>query len=352
MKTSDFDYPLRDDQIAQRPLSQRDDARLLVDAGPGSAPRHLHVRDVPSLVGPGDVVVVNDTRVLPARVPIARRGGGSGEVLLLEPVAEPSGGLQRWTALVRPSRRIAVGTTVAPSRGDEVSFIVGEPGEDGTREVDVAVAAGGDDPEGFAAALLAGLERVGEMPLPPYLHEGVDDPERYQTVFARRPASAAAPTAGLHLTSEVMDGIGRAGATIHSVELVVGLATFRPMHTESVDDHPMHTEWYSVPPATAAALDSARRVIAIGTTTTRALEAAAATGNTTGRTDLFIKPPFPWRAVDVLMTNFHLPKSSLLVLVEALIGPRWRDLYAEAAQEGYRFLSFGDAMWLPRTEMR
>jgi S-adenosylmethionine:tRNA ribosyltransferase-isomerase len=198
--------------------------------------------------------------------------------------------------------------------------------------------------------LLAALDRHGEVPLPPYVHERLEDPERYQTVYADRPGSVAAPTAGLHLTPAVLDGVRRAGARIERVELVVGLGTFRPISTTKVEDHTMHSERYVVAPAVLEAAAEAERTVAIGTTTVRALESAAATGRHEGRTELFITPGFRFRVVDVLLTNFHLPRSSLLAMVEAFVGPRWRDLYATARDEGYRFLSFGDAMLLPRTE--
>jgi S-adenosylmethionine:tRNA ribosyltransferase-isomerase len=199
-------------------------------------------------------------------------------------------------------------------------------------------------PEG----LLAALDRHGEIPLPPYIHETLADPERCQTVFADRPESVAAPTAGLHLTPAVLDGCRAAGARIETVVLAVGLGTFKPITAERVADHPMHAERYRVPRATLDACAAADRVVAVGTTVVRALESAAATGEPEGSTDLFIRPGHEFRVVDALLTNFHLPRSSLLVLIEAFYGPAWRDLYALARQEGYRFLSFGDAMLLAR----
>ena len=186
------------------------------------------------------------------------------------------------------------------------------------------------------------------MPLPPYLHEGLTDPERYQTVYADRPGSVAAPTAGLHLTEELLRACRAAGAEVAHVDLAVGLDTFRPVTADRLEDHPVHAERYSVPAPTLAACRSARRVVAVGTTTVRALESAAATGRLEGRTDLLITPGHRWQVVDALLTNFHLPRSTLLLLVEAFVGPRWRDLYAVALAEGYRFLSFGDAMLLER----
>ena len=205
---------------------------------------------------------------------------------------------------------------------------------------------------GDSGDVLAALDRHGVVPLPPYISAPLDDPERYQTVFADRPGSVAAPTAGLHLTPAVLDACRAAGATVEEVELVVGMGTFRPMTAEKVEDHHMHAERYRVPQATLDACQEARagggRVVAVGTTSVRALESAAVSGELEGRTELFIHRPWDWRLVDVLMTNFHLPRSSLLVLVDAFVGERWRDLYAEALGAGYRFLSFGDAMWLTR----
>jgi S-adenosylmethionine:tRNA ribosyltransferase-isomerase len=345
VRTDELHYDLPDRAIAQAPAEPRDSARLLVDGVAGVA--HRHVRDLPSLVRPGDLVVVNDTRVLSARVAVRRSSGGAGEVLLLEEVAGDDGaGTGWWQALCRPARKLRSGEVVRSERGD-LALEVGEDLGEGRRLVRPLA----ED----QAALLAALDAAGEPPLPPYLTRGLADPDRYQTVFARRPASAAAPTAGLHLTPVVLDGLRAAGATVSAVELVVGLDTFRPVSTELVADHPIHTELYAVPEATwesvAATRSAGGRVLAVGTTSTRALESAAATGRLSGRTDLFITPGFDWRVVDRLLTNFHLPRSSLLALVQAFVGPRWRGLYELALAEGYRFLSFGDAMLLDRLEV-
>jgi S-adenosylmethionine:tRNA ribosyltransferase-isomerase len=330
----DLDYELPEACIAQQPVEPRDAARLLVDDGAELPPRHLHVHDLPTLVGPGDLVVLNATRVLPARLQLRKQTGGAAEVLLLEERADGS-----WEALVRPGRRLAPGTHLAPDGADDLHVTVGEVlGEDGRRAVHLEH----DGP------LLAALERHGEVPLPPYVHERLDDPERYQTVYADRPGSVAAPTAGLHLTPAVLDGVRAAGARIERVELVVGLGTFRPISTTKVEDHTMHSERYVVPPSVLEAAAQADRTLAVGTTTVRALESAAATGRAEGRTELFITPGFRFRVVDALLTNFHLPRSSLLAMVEAFVGPRWRHLYATARDDGYRFLSFGDAMLLER----
>jgi S-adenosylmethionine:tRNA ribosyltransferase-isomerase len=200
---------------------------------------------------------------------------------------------------------------------------------------------GDDDP-------VALLDRHGEMPLPPYISGRLDDPERYQTVFAREPGSAAAPTAGLHFTPDVFDRLAARGISSATVELVVGLDTFQPISTDDPLDHPMHTERYRVPPETMAACRDAERVVAVGTTAVRALESAARSGELAGRTDLFIHRGFDWQVVDVMMTNFHLPKTTLLMMIDAFVGPRWRTLYDAALAGDYRFLSFGDAMLLDR----
>jgi S-adenosylmethionine:tRNA ribosyltransferase-isomerase len=246
-----------------------------------------------------------------------------------------------WEVLCRPARKLRRGDVVEAARGGLRFEIGGDL--DGGRKL-VRPQHDGD--------LLAALDRAGEAPLPPYISEALEDPERYQTVFAERPASAAAPTAGLHLTPAVLDALEAAGAAVERVELAVGLDTFRPVETELVEDHAIHTERYSVPDRTWDAVAAARagghRVLAVGTTTVRALETRAQRGEAAGRTDLFITPGFDFRCVDLLMTNFHLPRSSLLALVQAFVGPRWRDLYAGALDRGYRFLSFGDAMLLGR----
>ena len=199
-------------------------------------------------------------------------------------------------------------------------------------------------PELGSRRLLDVLAEVGLPPLPPYINRQIDDPERYQTVFAKRPLSAAAPTAGLHLTEAVFTGLKARGVDVATVELAVGLDTFRPMTVDRLDDHVMHSEWYSIPASTQHLITSADRVVAIGTTTVRALETWGHGGQSEGRSSLFIRRPFDWRVVDVMMTNFHLPASTLLCMIDAFVGSRWRDIYAEALAHRYRFLSFGDAM--------
>jgi len=342
VRTDELDYHLPDDAIAQRPASPRDAARLLVPR-PEGAPLDRSIRDLPELLLAGDLLVVNDTRVLPARVRVRRPGGGAGEVLLLEPTQDGW-----WSALCRPSRKLRVGDVVAAAAG-EVAIELGEILPSGRRAVRPMSAQGSVL---AGAELLHALDLVGEVPLPPYLTDGIDDPERYQTVYADRPASAAAPTAGLHLTTDLIERLVEGGVGLATVELVVGLDTFRPIETELVADHRIHSEWYCVPSETAAAVRAVRssggRVVAVGTTTVRALESAAL-GDPEGRTELFITPGFEFSAVDLMLTNFHLPRSSLLAMIEAFIGPSWRDLYATALDRGYRFLSFGDAMLLERS---
>ena len=337
METSAFDYELPEERIAQHPLVERDSARLLVDRGPGAPPDHRVVRDLPELLEPGDLLVLNTTRVLPARLKLRRATGGGAEVLLLERVDGVV-----WEALVRPSRKLPAGTRLRPpGGGDDLVVVMGDDLGEGRRHVELLVV--GDE--------LDVLERHGEMPLPPYISAALDDPERYQTVYAARPASAAAPTAGLHLTAAVLDGLTARGIGLARVELVVGLDTFRPVTVDDPALHRMHTESYRVDPEVLARCkatkEAGHRVVAIGTTTVRALESAAVRGPL-GRTDLFIRRPYPFKVVDVLLTNFHLPRTTLLVMIDAFVGPRWRSLYDTAKAEGYRFLSFGDAMLLTR----
>lgn len=331
--TDDFDYDLPAARIAQTPVEPRDAARLLVSVDAARDPEHRHVRDLPDCVGPGDLLVVNDTRVLPARLHLVKATGGAAEVFLLEPGAEPG----EWDALVRPGRRLPPGTVLlAPGTAEavvEVGQPVGDPAEDGRRRVRLLTT--------------DALREHGTVPLPPYITAALADAERYQTVYARDPGSVAAPTAGLHLTTDILDRCRAAGAAVATVDLAVGLGTFKPITTDRVEDHDIHAERYRVPLDTLAACESARRVIAVGTTTVRALESAAR-GEPEGRTQLFIHGDFEFRLVDVLMTNFHMPRSSLLVLLDAFVGPRWRALYDLALAGDYRFLSFGDAMLIGR----
>lgn len=333
MNLSDIDYELPEKLIAQHPVEPRDSARLLVATNPSTV-EHKHVTDLVDFLEPGDVMVVNDTRVLPARLALHRKTGGAAEVLLLE---QRSSDFRLWEALVKPASKL---------KPDEVLEYFGK------RVVRVGPRTEAGDT--FVIEILDEnpmelLQRIGAMPLPPYIRSSLTDLERYQTVYARRMASAAAPTAGLHFTQELMARIVAKGVLVETVELVVGLDTFKPISTDDPLDHLIHSEFYSVDQRVMDACKEAKRVIAIGTTATRALESVAASGQLTGRTSLFITPGFQWKVVDIMLTNFHLPKTSLLLMIESFIGTRWRDIYAEAISEQYRFLSFGDAMLLARS---
>jgi S-adenosylmethionine:tRNA ribosyltransferase-isomerase len=334
VRIEDLDYDLDPALIAQVPIEPRDAARLLVDRG-AATPEHRHVGDLPELLRPGDLVVVNDTRVIPARLRLRRATGGASEVLLLEP---RDARRRHWEALIRPARKLPPGTVLYGADGQAIVEVGARTAAGDTFDVTLL---GDADP-------LEVLARAGEMPLPPYIHTTLDDPDRYQTIFAAEPGSAAAPTAGLHLTDEVFAGLAVSGIATASVELVVGLDTFAPITVTDPLAHRMHSERYRVPETTWAAVGAADRVVAIGTTTVRALESAAATGVLSGRTELYLHPGRQLEVVDVLMTNFHLPRTTLLLLIEAFVGPRWRRLYEIAATSGYRFLSFGDAMLLDR----
>lgn len=326
LPTARFDYHLPSGAIGQVPVEPRDSARLLVDRGAGQTPDDRRVVDLPELLLPGDLVVVNDTRVRPARLHLVKQTGGAVEVLLLE----PTGRHREWQALVRPGKRVRVGAELLLAVGGApVLRVIGDL-QDGRRLVELLA----DD--------LA--EQWGEVPLPPYITTPLADPQRYQTVFAREPGSVAAPTAGLHLTERVLAGLEANGIGVARVELQIGLGTFRPVSAEFVDDHVMHRERYRIDPETWARINEATRVVAIGTTVVRTLESAARSNSLEGSTELFIRRGFDFQVVDALLTNFHAPRSSLLVLLDAFIGSHWKDLYARALADGYRFLSFGDAM--------
>lgn len=334
MHVSDFDYDLPADRIAQTPVEPRDSARLLVDRGPGRY-EHRRVRDLPEYLEPGDLVVVNDTKVLPARLNLVRSTGGAVEVLLLEPIDDDS---RRWEALVRPGGRLKEGEFLRHQRtGSEVMFC-GRRGSGDSFEVELCH---DGDALGF-------IEGIGKLPLPPYVTADVDDMDRYQTVYARRPASTAAPTAGLHLTQELMQNLRDKGVEFASVELVVGVDTFRPIQTEDPRQHEIHSEFFSVPELTLERAQKAERVVAIGTTAVRSLESVATLGESSGRTQLFIHGDYEWKMVDLLLTNFHMPRTTLLLLIDAFTSGGWREIYAAALAHEYRFLSFGDAMLLER----
>jgi S-adenosylmethionine:tRNA ribosyltransferase-isomerase len=312
MRTAELDYDLPPELIAQRPLERRDESRLLVADRASGDVRHRRFRDLCSELPAGALVVVNDTRVIPARIRVRRETGGEAEVLLLEPVED---GL--WEALARPTKRLRAGTRLGP--------------------VELVEHTGG----GRWLVRLEG-QPVGEAPLPPYITEPLADAERYQTVYAEDPGSAAAPTAGLHFTPELLAGLDVERVTLH-----VGLDTFRPVTAEDLADHEIHSERYRVEPEAWERIRSAEHVVAVGTTTVRVLESLARGAPLEGRTELFITPGFDFRRADALVTNFHLPRSTLLALVMAFAGvEETRRLYRLAIEERYRFYSFGDAMLL------
>ncbi len=318
MRASELDYDLPTELIAQHPAPRRDASRLLVADRATGAVRHRTFSDLPGEVG-GYLTVVNDTRVVPARLHLRRGTGGAVEVLLLEPVGE---GL--WEALARPSRRLRRGERLDPS--DTVSR---------GSSVELVEALGG----GRWRVRVEG-EPPGELPLPPYIHERPADPERYQTVYGREAGSAAAPTAGLHFSPDVLARLDVERITLH-----VGLDTFRPLTADTLEEHELHGERYAVEPAAWTQIEAAERVLAVGTTTTRVLETLARGAPLAGRSDLFITPGFAFRRVDALLTNFHLPRTTLLALVMAFAGiERTKELYEIAIHKRYRFYSFGDAM--------
>lgn len=334
MRLDDFDYPLPPERIAQHPAEPRDSARLLVDQG-SAAPLHRQVRDLGEYLREGDLLVVNDTKVIPARLRLTRETGGSAEALLLEPI---DGERRTWEAMVRPAKKMRAGEELL-SAGTPLVRVLRRSDAGDTMIVELI---GEGDP-------LALLQTHGEMPLPPYITAPLQQPDRYQTVYANLPASAAAPTAGLHFTPALLTQLESAGVRTATVELVVGLDTFKPVSEADPRDHAMHSERYRVPADVLQACRDARRVVAVGTTSVRALESAATLGAAEGRTRIFIHRPYDWQLVDVLMTNFHLPRTTLLMMIDAFIGSRWRRLYDEALREEYRFLSFGDAMLLDRS---
>ncbi len=310
MESSLLDYELPDELIAKRPLEPRDGSRLLVYRRAERAVEHRRFSELPDVLR-GELVVVNDTRVVPARLRLRRESGGAVEVLLVERLQ----GDGEWEALVKPSRRLRVSERIGP--------------------VELLEALG----DGRWRLRLQG-EPDGEPPLPPYVTQRLDDPERYQTVYAHEAGSAAAPTAGLHFTPELVARIDPVRVTLH-----VGLDTFRPVSEKTLETHELHGERYSVEPEAWGRIAAAERVLAVGTTTVRVLESIASGSELSGRTSLFITPGFRFRRVDALLTNFHLPRSTLLALVMAFVGvEETRELYRLAVAEGYRFFSFGDAM--------
>jgi S-adenosylmethionine:tRNA ribosyltransferase-isomerase len=248
-----------------------------------------------------------------------------------------------WEALIRPGRKMRVGEFLTSATGEEFAEVLGRSSAGDTFRIRLCVGT-------TSGERRAAIEAVGALPLPPYITTTLEDLERYQTVYAHEAKSSAAPTAGLHFTTALLEKIEKMGVVIAKVELVVGLDTFKPVDEENPLNHVIHSEWYNVPPETMQLVNNAKRVVAVGTTSVRALESVAVAGELTGRTRLFITPGYSWKYVDLMMTNFHMPRTTLLLMVQAFIGEKWRDLYAEAQSENYRFLSFGDAMLLARLD--
>jgi S-adenosylmethionine:tRNA ribosyltransferase-isomerase len=395
LKTSDFDYDLPQELIAQHPLERRDASRLLVYDRKAGAVEHKHFSDVLSYLNPGDALVINDTRVMPARIIGNKAGtGGRIEFLLLRRVDDPhspapafrsqslrrleadgvsrggdslaakphaasletqmGGGLgggtpppkgDVWEVLAKPAKRAATGTAFEFGGGRMRAEVLEELPE-GMRVVRLT----------YGGVFEEALDAVGSMPLPPYIHEKLADPERYQTVYARERGSAAAPTAGLHFTPELLKEIEAKGINVVKILLHVGLGTFRPVNAENIEEHKMHSEYYEITRQAADAVNKAReaggRVVAVGTTSARTLETAAEEDGSispgSGWTDIFIYPGYRFGAVDALLTNFHLPRSTLLMMISAFAGSREKmlDVYKTAVEEKYRFFSFGDAMMI------
>ncbi len=336
MRVDLFDFELPQDLIAQRPASPRDSARLLDVAADGLHDRT--VRDLPRLLQPGDLLVFNDTKVIPARLIGTRTSGGKVEALLIRRQAG-----DRWLAFARPGKRLRTGDVL--TFGD-LTGKVADKHADGS--IDIAFDRGG-------AELMAAIETAGAVPLPPYIRDGIADARDrtdYQTLFARVDGSVAAPTAGLHFTLELMAALDAAGIKTANVTLHVGAGTFQPVRVDDTDQHVMHSEWGEVSQVTADAIASAKRVVSVGTTALRLLESVARDGPIrpwTGETNIFITPGFEFRAIDVLLTNFHLPRSTLFMLVSAFAGlERMKAAYAHAVAGRYRFYSYGDCCLLHR----
>lgn len=339
MKTSDFFYELPEELIAQTPLEKRDSSRLMVlDKNTGRT-EHRRFFELPELLRPGDCMVLNDSRVLPARLFGKRPTGGAVEVLLLTDRGE-----RRWECLVRPGRKARPGDRLTFGDG-ELEAEVLEVLEGGNRIIRFD----------YQGIFMETLERLGRMPLPPYIHEELRDAERYQTVYSRELGSAAAPTAGLHFTPELLEKIKARGVDLAFVTLHVGLGTFRPVKEEEIENHDMHAEFCQISGEAAAKVNAARdrggRIVSVGTTSCRTLESFADEGGhlkpSSGWTDIFIYPGYRFKCVDALVTNFHLPESTLLMLISALAGrENVLAAYAEAVREKYRFFSFGDAMFI------
>jgi len=347
MNVSDYDFDLPEQLIAQTPLTERTSSRLLVLHKDSGRIEHRTFKDIADYLQPGDTLVLNDTKVLPARLFGVKAGTGAKvELLLLKRLED-----DRWEALVRPGKKVPRGTRVMFGEGRDGSFLltahVEEEGEMGARIVRFEY-------DGIFNEL---LDRLGHMPLPPYIKETLSDRDRYQTVYARHEGSAAAPTAGLHFTDAFLDRLKAAGVAVCPITLHVGLGTFRPVAAETVEEHEMHAEWYSVSVESAALLNDTRsrggKIVAVGTTSARTLEtiggrfADGPLQACSGWTNIFIYPGYRYRMVDALLTNFHLPRSTLVMLVSALAGrDNVLEAYRQAIELEYRFFSFGDAMFI------
>jgi S-adenosylmethionine:tRNA ribosyltransferase-isomerase len=339
MKKSDFSFDLPEELIAQTPMEQRDASRLLCLDKQTGAVEHRHFYDLPDLLREGDCLVLNNSRVLPARLIGIRPTGGAVELVLLRDL-----GGNRWECLSRPGRKTKPGQRILFGEG-ELQAVVEETVSGGNRIVRFE----------YEGIFLEVLERLGRMPLPPYIREELKDPERYQTVYSKELGSAAAPTAGLHFTKELLETVRNQGVMTEFVTLHVGLGTFRPVKEEKIEDHEMHSEYCIIPPETAEAVNRTRknggRIIAVGTTSCRTLESFAKDDGTleasSGWTNIFIYPGYRFKCIDALITNFHLPESTLIMLVSALAGrENILNAYRIAVSEKYRFFSFGDAMMI------
>ena len=340
MKTSDFYYDLPEELIAQEPLKKRDESRLMVLDKSNGEIKHKHFYDIVDMIKPGDALILNDTRVLPARLYGVKEGtGGAIEFLLLNKHS-----LDTWEVILKPGRRAKPGARFVFGEGKLKAEIL-DVINDGNRLVKFEY-------DGVFENI---LDELGEMPLPPYITKKLEDKDRYQTVFAKHNGSAAAPTAGLHFTPELLDAVKAKGVNIGYVTLHVGLGTFRPVKADEIADHKMHSEFYVLPEETAQLINETKarggRIISVGTTATRTLETAGLGGMplkaSSGWTDIFIYPGKKFNVIDALITNFHLPESTLIMLVSALAGKEHvLNAYNEAVRERYRFFSFGDAMFI------
>ena len=347
MYTKDFDYYLPEELIAQTPIEKRDDSRLMILDKETGEIEHRHFKDIIDYLNPGDVLVLNDTKVIPARLIGTKEATGAViELLLLKDT-----GNDIWECLSKPAKRLKKDTIISFGNGELKAQVI-EKKEEGICRVQLI----------YNGILLEILEKLGTMPLPPYIHEKLKDQSRYQTVYAKNIGSAAAPTAGLHFTHELLKKIADKGIIVTYVTLHVGLGTFRPVEVDNILEHHMHSEYYVMDKTNADILNKAksegRRIIAVGTTSTRVLETIASNNNSkfvacSGNTDIFIYPGYKFKAIDCLITNFHLPKSTLIMLVSALAGKEnILHAYNTAVASKYRFFSFGDAMFITTKKER